>query len=284
MKLITCSDIHQLPSKWKLVIEACEEEKPDVLVVAGDICSHHNGIEGELDYFKHILRYAQKIKDLGVEIVLTLGNDDNQLLIPQMEQADADGLWHYVSDKKAVIDGYEFIGMPYVPDYPFGYKFWCHPEFPEMLRICEVQYGPCIINEHNKICKIASFNEYFKAKQSIWDALVDRAEKIDDMSKSIWLIHAPPARMALDVCASGHKPGSEAVLKFVSEYQPLLTVHGHIHEAPEYNGKQWKRRENHTLCVQNGQIDRELFYSVLVIEDGQVKSAWHSVYGEAKVV
>ena len=41
-----------------------------------------------------------------------------------------------------------------------------------------------------------------------------------DMKKSIWLIHAPPSDLFLDVCCHGAKVGSNAVLKFIQQYQP----------------------------------------------------------------
>jgi uncharacterized protein len=53
------------------------------------------------------------------------------------------------------------------------------------------------------------------------------------MSRSIWLIHEPPAYLGFDHCATGDKVGSPLVYKFISDHQPLLTIHGHIHEAPK---------------------------------------------------
>ena len=281
MKMLATNDIHQMSSKWKELVKVCEVEKPEVLIIAGDLFPHDNGILKELDFVKHLKKYAKKIKDYGIEIVLTLGNDDNQLLITEMENGHDEGLWNYVNNQIFEMDGYEFAGMSYVPDYPFGYKFWCHPEFKDDLKICYDQYGdPLIVNENNEFEIIPNLKEYMESKISIYDALIETASMVNDIKKSIWLIHAPPAGMGLDVCSHGARVGSNAVLKFIEEYQPLLTIHGHIHESPEYNGKKWKQYCSETLCVQGGQMGFDIYYSLIELEDGEIKSTSHSEYSK----
>ena len=85
--------------------------------------------------------------------------------------------------------------------------------------------------------------------------------------------------MGLDVCAHGAKVGSLAVEKFVIDYQPFLTIHGHIHESPDYNGNKWKQQSGKTLCVQGGQLGRDLYYSVIDIDDGKITKTEHSEFG-----
>lgn len=282
MKILATNDIHQAGYKWKEVVKACKEEKPDVLVVAGDLFPNDYGILEQFDFVKHLKKYAQQIKDEGVEIVLTLGNDDNQLLIPEIEKGRDEGLWNEVHNKVFEIDGYEFAGMPYVPDYPFGYKFWCHPEFKSKLRIDPQQFGrPVIVNEDNQFEAIPKLSDYMASKISIYDTLVKTSSVLKDVKKSIWLIHAPPATLGLDICAHGARVGSEAVLKFIQEYQPFITIHGHIHESPEYNGHKWYQNEGETICIQGGQMCPGLYYSVIKIQDGKIIGLKHSIYGQS---
>jgi len=287
MKLLATSDIHQSQSKWKALVKATKEEKPDVVAIAGDLFPHNNGILREHEFLIHLKKYAKQIQKTGAELVLTLGNDDNQLLIPEMEKGEEDGLWHYVHGKVFEKDGYEFIGMAYVPDYPFGYKFWCHPEFlmefvfDDDLGISEFQItSPVIINEDNEFEIVEDYEEYMKGKQSIYNVLCDYNFLLKDAKKSIWLIHAPPADLFLDVCASGEKVGSKAIYQFLNKFQPMLSIHGHIHESPEYNEHKWNHLLGDTLCIQGGQIGRDLHYSVVEIEDGEIKSKEHSIYGK----
>jgi len=58
-----------------------------------------------------------------------------------------------------------------------------------------------------------------------------------DMKRAIYVIHMPPYRLGLDKCADGLEVGSKAVYDFLLENQPLLALHGHIHESPEVSGR-----------------------------------------------
>lgn len=47
--------------------------------------------------------------------------------------------------------------------------------------------------------------------------------------------------------------GSRSIRRFIETFQPLMTLHGHIHEAPRLSGNyaQWIGR---TLCINPGQL------------------------------
>jgi Icc-related predicted phosphoesterase len=82
------------------------------------------------------------------------------------------------------------------------------------------------------------------------DDLVDLAGDLD-LSSAVFLFHTPPAdttldRVARDGMMVDHVPldlhvGSIAVRRFIEERQPLLTLHGHIHESAGLTG-QWRDR------------------------------------------
>ena len=277
MKILVTSDIHQMISKWKSLIEACKKERPDVVCIAGDLAPKDTYITGQMPFFQHMEKYAKQIKETGAEILIILGNDDNQRLIPLMEGSS---LWHYIPEKVVEINGHEFAAMPYVPDYPFGYKFWCRGEFKDALRIDPVQFTkPVLVGENGKFEVIKDYKKYLESQETIWESLNKTAKLIKNMSKSIWMIHCPPSNMELDVCAHGAKVGSGAVYKFIQEQQPLITIHGHIHESPIYNGKKWYQQEGNTLCVQCGQVGFDLHYAIIQIENGMITSKGHSLYG-----
>jgi Icc-related predicted phosphoesterase len=75
------------------------------------------------------------------------------------------------------------------------------------------------------------------------------AAKVKDMSRCVFCIHVPPHDSQLDmapltdkdlkVVSKGGRPqmvpvGSTAVRKFIEKHQPLLGIHGHIHESPGF--------------------------------------------------
>ena len=93
--------------------------------------------------------------------------------------------------------------------------------------------------------------------------------QVEDMSRSIWLIHSPPCGYQLDVCASGERVGSKMVMEFIHDNQPMLTIHGHIHESPKMTGI-WKAKIGNTLAIQNGQLGMSLHYNIIHMQDGYI--------------
>jgi Icc-related predicted phosphoesterase len=84
--------------------------------------------------------------------------------------------------------------------------------------------------------------------------LVALAEGVE-MERAILLFHTPPYRSKLDRAALDGKKidhveldvhvGSIAVRRFIETRQPLLTLHGHIHESARLTGC-WRDRIGRT--------------------------------------
>jgi Icc-related predicted phosphoesterase len=102
--------------------------------------------------------------------------------------------------------------------------------------------------------------------------------KVEDRSNAIFNFHAPPYGYALDLApelsenlvqAADRKihVGSRAVAKMIEKYQPLIGLHGHIHES---RGAQKAKR---TLLINPGSEYSEgiLKGAVIVLEKGKVK-------------
>ncbi len=69
--------------------------------------------------------------------------------------------------------------------------------------------------------------------------------------KSVFVFHAPPFNTRLDMLYNGSHAGSRAVRGFIEKHQPLLTLHGHIHESPVVSGD-FRDRIGRTLCINPG--------------------------------
>jgi Icc-related predicted phosphoesterase len=87
------------------------------------------------------------------------------------------------------------------------------------------------------------------------------ARQVRDPRRSVFMIHVPPHDSGLDtapILDQNLRPtvsagdvlrgpvGSTAVRRIIEEYQPLLSVHGHIHESGG------ERRIGDTLCINPG--------------------------------
>jgi len=98
-------------------------------------------------------------------------------------------------------------------------------------------------------------------ESALFDAIARLADQVEDMSRCIFNLHVPPYDSGLDTAAEldsdfnvvliGKEPhmiavGSTAVRESIERFQPLLAVHGHIHESPGAS------RIGRTLCVNPG--------------------------------
>lgn len=80
----------------------------------------------------------------------------------------------------------------------------------------------------------------------------------DPLAQAVFLFHCPPYRSKLDRAALDgrmidHVPldvhiGSIAIRRFIEARQPLLTLHGHVHESARLTGS-WMDRIDQTICL-----------------------------------
>lgn len=107
--------------------------------------------------------------------------------------------------------------------------------------------------------------------------------QVKDMSRCIFDVHVPPYGTVLDQCPKldadlkvvfemGNPvqmhAGSTELYKAIEKHQPMLGIHGHIHEG------RGQIRIGRTICVNPGSVYPEgLLQGVLItLQDGQVKS------------
>ena len=57
--------------------------------------------------------------------------------------------------------------------------------------------------------------------------------------------------------------GSNSIYQFLLKYQPLISLHGHIHESPDISGK-WYTKLKNTLTIQPGQSKQNEDYLIYV--------------------
>jgi Icc-related predicted phosphoesterase len=117
-----------------------------------------------------------------------------------------------------------------------------------------------------------------KKDEELEPMLEELIAKVKDKSNAIFNFHAPPYGYALDLApkldenlvqAADEKihVGSRAVARMIEKYQPLIGLHGHIHES---RGAQKAKR---TLLINPGSEYSEgiLKGAVVVLEKGKVK-------------
>jgi len=119
---------------------------------------------------------------------------------------------------------------------------WPPQKNPSYIRLAE---------QDNQLTSIDPY-VYLKQGGTIEEDL-QRLARPTDLKKTIYVMHSPPYGTRLDSIQGGHHVGSKAIKTFVEKSQPLLTLHGHIHESPEVSGSFFDKI-GETISVNPGQF------------------------------
>jgi len=116
------------------------------------------------------------------------------------------------------------------------------------------------------------------SEQELRSKIDQLASKVERMDTAVFNFHVPPYGTLLDVApqlkdmepqaGSASSVGSTAVAEAINNYQPLLGLHGHIHESKA------AQKFGRTLCVNPGSEYSEgvLRGVVLTLKNGRVKN------------
>jgi predicted phosphohydrolase len=144
-------------------------------------------------------------------------------------------------------NGYELIGYPFVPPTPFRPKDYEKMDDPEAPW--PPQKNPSYIraSEYGDQLNPIDPQVYLREQGTIHEDL-NRLPKPIDYGKTIYMMHSPPFATKLDLIQGGKSAGSRSIKTFIEGSQPLLTLHGHIHESPQISGTYIDRiGETHSL-------------------------------------
>jgi len=285
VKILVLADIHQREFKWSKLASAVHKEKPDAVCIAGDLIPNSFSFDYKKFIDKTIRKYAKEIKNDCPFLFVVPGNDDNGDVSEYLLSTEcSNDLWYNVHNRVVLASGLEFAGIPYVIDHPFGYKYWSVRETNEELRINSLQLsGPVTTVKDSKgYVGIEDYAQFLMDRPSMETYLQQLSEKVSEINKSIFLIHCPPIGCGLDVTSHGDVCGSNSVTRFIMDKQPLITVHGHIHESPHYTGR-WCCQLGNTWAINAGQIENDLYYVVVEVQENKVIGLRHSIYGEHKL-
>lgn len=269
MKIIFVTDLHGNQWKYNRLFEVAADLKADVVINAGDMLPKHGDLFRQGDFISSFLGgYFEKFNTAGIYHLSYLGNDD--LMIFDRSFAGTCSKYRFVvplAQSKFVLNGYEFIGMNWVVDYPFRLKDRCRMDTDDY--VFQRQFGSGLLSTQQGLKEVKDWPTYAKSLPTI-DEELSKLVRPKNMRKAIYVIHMPPARLELDRCYDGREVGSTAIYNFIEKNQPMLSLHGHIHESPQMTGK-WFAEIVKTICIQPGQLD-DFTYVTINLESMQFES------------
>ena len=221
-----------------------------MLLMGGDLLPHYfsesNFITGYLLPQFSLLK--DKMGKQFPELFLILGNDDAKRDENFILKGEVQGIWKYIHAKNIEYKNYNFFGYSYINPSPFLLKDW------EKYDVSRYVEPGCISPEDGK--RTIEIPEHEKKYSTIDDDLKKLFPK-ESIRRTICLFHAPPYQTSLDRAGlDGRKiegvqldvhVGSVAIKNWIEDSQPLLSLHGHIHESARLTGK-WKDKVGKTHC------------------------------------
>jgi uncharacterized protein len=272
------SDLHGHLSHYEKLLALAAGEKAGAVILGGDLLprkGHHQAsLEAQLGFVRAEFRdFSEKLKRSGVaELFIVLGNDDWAGTLPLFRGLESDGLLQILDGPECDLDGRTALsGYSFVPPTPFLLKDFEKRDLkadpsPGGLRRVYVTRNGCVEETDERA--------YFESRGSIEE---DLASLTGPGRPLIHVMHGPPFGTALDRLYDGRSAGSRAVRAFIVNTQPVLTLHGHIHESPAVSGS-FAECIGKTISVNAGQTGEELS-AVLFDSDRPCVTLSHTLYG-----
>jgi uncharacterized protein len=191
---------------------------------------------------------------------------------PVVEGAmNGDGMAHSPARPLAPSDELWLAGYACVPFTPFSIKDY---ERRDDEQPPQGGHGMAYVSWEGEIRQVDMAE--VAARPSIAEALAELGRR-SDPRRTIYVCHTPPADTPLDIMPRGRHVGSHALRAFVERHAPPLTLHGHIHEAPQLSG-QFAARVGVTWSVNPGN-DQRRFHAVTIDTDDIDGTIEHTVFG-----
>jgi Icc-related predicted phosphoesterase len=271
MRLYFCSDIHASRKCWKKFLNSASFYGADHIIVGGDITGKFVvpiveraggiktatflGVERRIETHEQLVQLTNWIADAGQYAFQTTPD----------EQA-----W-YAEDQARVDELFKKLAMERVDEWVetademlsgSGVRVFVSAANDDFLEVDEALARSELIEDPNG--KVIALDDGFQILGMGWgnitpwacprdipeDQLAKRievlADSLADPSKTIFNLHVPPLDSGLDIAplldsdlrlslnGSGIEMvpvGSSATREAISRYQPLLGLHGHIHES-----------------------------------------------------
>ena len=252
------SDLHGRVPRYRKLFEAIAREKPEAVFIGGDFLPQRLYVDQSLDVRhqdfiggfleQNFLGLREELARSYPRVFLIMGNDDVRFEEAAVLDAATRGIWEYIHNRRVEFNEHSVYGYAYVPPTPFRLKDWDRYDVSRFV-------DPGAVSPEEGFRSVP-VSEQEKKYSTIKDDL-EILTKNADLTETIFLFHSPPYQTSLDWSAQGgrmvdHVPldrhlGSIAIRRFIEARQPLLTLHGHVHESARLSHS-WRDRLGRTHC------------------------------------
>jgi Icc-related predicted phosphoesterase len=299
MRLVYTADLHGNITSYHSLLDLAVKTGARAAIVGGDLLPHAIKLESAIpvqrDFVETRLRPLLEsfcAAHREITVYLLAGNDDWAAAIASLDDLEAAGLAYPLHERvyrlnadagthSRMVGGQSagpadnhalwLAGYACVPLTPFSIKDY---ERRDDGPLPPFSFGMAYTSWSGEIKPVKA--AAIGARPSLAEGLAALAAR-SDPARTIYVCHTPPANTPLDQMPREKHVGSKALRAFVEQHAPPLTLHGHIHEAPQLSGR-YATRLGATWCVNPGHDPRR-FQAVALDTDDVAGTIEHTVFG-----
>jgi len=307
IRILYGSDFHGSEAVFRKFISSALQYKANILIVGGDVTgkamipvihqgggrylAHLFGSDRSATNPDELEKVKRSISNVGFYPIVLEQDEAEELEADpakmsrrfEHEMCQRVREWMTLVEEKLVpqrVQMYFMAGNDDLPSIDETVAEFSHISNPDMRRF-EIEDGYELVGNSN-----ANMTPWACARDIEEDELAGKldvlAGMIQNPERTIAAIHVPPFGSGLDTCPELDKDlkiitqggqvvmksaGSTAVKAFIERVQPMLTLHGHIHESPGHV------RNGRTLSINAGSEYAEgiMKAAIINLENGRVK-------------
>ncbi len=254
MRVCFTSDLHGDRVLYEQLAELLRAEKPELLVLGGDLWRDVDlqqpilpqVVDLERIFLERVDAWRSALPDLTIACIV--GNHEiTPMRLALRRQHDAGRLVLLDHRQAWPCGDHLWLGYSNAPPSPHWAK---DHERLDLPADPPPAFEGVVWDDATEQLVDVDLRAHFTARTSMALEL-DTAPRISDP----WILvaHSPPHDTKLDRLPHVPYPiGSRAVRAFIAARQPLVALHGHVHESPGLTGSYTDRIGN-TLCISPGQ-------------------------------
>jgi len=259
MKVLYTSDLHGEIHLYQELLALAISSSAEIVALGGDLLPSFPPTKRYEDMVLNQMTYIDQFLSLFLKKIIDTTSVKQIFLIPgnwdlgysHLFKEPTEGIIDLNQKIYRLKNRYELIGYPFVPPTPFRPKDYEKMDDPESAW--PPQKNPSYIRTSDQTEKLTPIDPYLflRQRETIQEDL-DRLPKPLHQEEAIYIMHSPPFGTRLDLIQGGKSVGSHSIKGFIERHQPLVTLHGHIHESPDLSGAYFDRIGK-TLSINPGQ-------------------------------
>jgi len=310
-RLFFATDIHGSDKCWKKFINAGKFYEADVLILGGDMTGKGlvpvvrsgsgNEFKAEFRGKKYTLDSKEKLEEFEKMVAMS-GYYIHYTTQDELEELSADPKKLDALFLELMIERVR-QWLKFAEERLKGTNIKCYvcPGNDDHFEINKVlEESSTVIDASDKVIEVDGYHEMINigwsnptpwntprecSEEELAKKIETQVSKLKNVKNSIFQIHAPPYGSQLDNAPKLDKTlkivygemipvGSRAVANAIEKYQPLLGLHGHIHESDGVV------KIGRTLCINPGSVYTEgILRGVVINLDKDSIKSYYTVSG-----